>query len=1033
MSLIELSVKKPISVSMGLIILIFVGILASFRLPVDIMPQIESPVLSISASYAGAGPEQVESAVTKVLEDAFAILDNVECITATSREGSSSIRIQYYWGTDLDQAIFQVREKIDIVRSYLPTEVKSVRISKFSNDDTPVLGFMIVGIDDQATAYDFAENNIKKNLESISGVGQVDISGGVQTEVHIELNQNRLQAYNLNAEDIARAVSDNNITVAGGYIFQGSYRLGVRTDGEIRNLEGFKNIVITSRSGVPIFLKDVADIYFGGNEDNGITYVTAPDILDESDQEVGRASVIFEIVKTSEANTIEVEKEVQKYLKQLSSALPPNVHIVEMYNNATDIRRAVQGLIDAGLQGGLFALLVIFFYLWEWRSLLVIAVSIPSSVIISFIAMYFTGTSFNTISLAGLTLAIGMMVDSSIVVLENIFRYRKEGYGKYTASIMGAKEVSLAIMTSTFTTIAVFAPILFLEGMMAQLFRDLVITVIAGLLVSLVVSITIIPMLSSLLKETKTSQDSWNQRVLSQGDYLYQNTLSWALRRKKAIVLGSLFFVIAGSAFFIHIMDKESYPAGDDSTVIINFSFPVGTRYEENRKISREILKEIKQYLGDKAELINLQVKLNWQRASAVLEYRSRMRIKLIPANQRPESVGQIVEGMYPILQRYPVKNFVNMGGGYRSSRGESIKMEIQGNNLDQSQRVADKLIDLLSGMSGIRNPRNTSEDQVMEVTLIPDRVALVREGLTPRELFRIIQTSFGGKNASQIMGVMGNDIDIRVRIREQDRMSLEALKNFNIVLNQKKIVPLNALVDIIQQKGPRDIRRSDSVRSLEIRTSLSGKYVKDVVGAVHDIQAKIAEVIFIPPGTRIVFKGDYQDTQKGFTSIFIAFLLAIFIVYALMAAMFESYIEPFVIMISVPFGVFGSLVVLYLADQSLNVYSTIGMVILVGIVINNGIVLIDYINKLLDRGYGLIDAVSAAGVRRLRPICMTTFTTILGMVPMALGLGDQKETYAPVAISVIGGLLISTLFTLFIVPLFYTAIRTYIPRKKKV
>ncbi|MGL5956653.1 MAG: efflux RND transporter permease subunit, partial [Brevinema sp.] len=894
MSLIETSVKKPIAVSMALITLIFLGVLASFRLPVDIMPQIESPVLSVSAAYAGAGPEQVESAITKVLEDAFSILEGVECITSTSREGSSLIRIQYYWGTDLDQAVFQVREKIDMVRGYLPSEVKSVRISKFSNDDTPVLGFMIVGIDDQATAYDFAENYIKKNLESISGVGQVDISGGVQTEIHIELNQNRLQAYNLNAEDIASTVSDNNITVAGGYVYQGSYRIGVRTDGEIQNLEGFKNIVVANRAGVPIFLKDIAEIYYGANEDNGITYVTTPNIADESEQEVGRASVTFEIVKTSEANTVAVEEAVQQYLKELAPTLPPNVHIIEMYNNAEDIRRAIRGLIDAGLQGGFFALLVILFYLWEWRSLLVIAISIPSSIVISFLAMYFTGTTFNTISLAGLTLAIGMMVDSSIVVLENIFRHRKEGYGRYAASIEGAKEVGLAITTSTFTTIAVFAPILFLEGMMAQLFRDLVITVVSGLLVSLVVSITMIPMLSSLLKTTDSPKESWNQRILSKGDRVYEGMLAWALRRKKLVVLGSLLTVTLGSLFFIRIMDKESYPAGDDSSIIISLTYPVGTRYEENRKISREILKDIKMYLGDKAELINLQVKLNWERASAIFEHRSRMRIKLIPANQRSESVGTIVEGIRPILQGYPVKNFINMGGGYRRSRGESIQMEIQGNDLARSHNVAEKVLDLLNNMQGIRNPRNTSEDQVMEVALIPDRVALVRAGMTPRELFRIIQTSFGGRNASQIMGTMGNDIDIRVRIREQDRMSLEALRNFQVVLKQNTTIPLSALVDIQQQEGPRDIRRSDSVRALDLRASLTGKYVKDVLGAVRDIQAEIANKMFIPPGTRIVFKGDYEDTQKGFTSIFMAFLLAIFIVYALMAAMFESYIEPF-------------------------------------------------------------------------------------------------------------------------------------------
>ncbi|MGL4366788.1 MAG: efflux RND transporter permease subunit [Brevinemataceae bacterium] len=1046
MSIIEISVKKPVAMSMLLLIVMFVGLYASFSLPVDFLPDIESPRITVSTTYTGAGPEEVETSVTRPLEDVLSTVEDIDTISSTSMEGNSTIRLEFKWGIDLDTAMFNVREKIDLVRDDLPEEADSPQIFKFSTDMIPVVGIVISGIDDLATAFDLAENQIKKSLEQLPGVGQVTVSGGIETEVHIELTQNRLQAYNLDAEQIARIIAANDITSAGGYVYQGSYKFGVRTDAELENLEAFRKIVVAYRHGTPIFLEDVADIYFGGNEDNPILFVANQEIADESDTKAGRGAVIIEITKSSGANTVEVEKAVQKRLKSIAQTLPSNVVFSELYNTAKDITDSMNSVTSSGIQGGLFALLVIFFYLWDWRSLIVIGLSIPTSIITTFIAMFAFGTSFNVISMAGLTLAIGMMVDSSIVVLENVFRHRAEGEGKYTASINGAKEVVLAITASTLTTMAVFAPILFVEGLMAQLFRDLVITVVVGLGASLIISVTLVPMLCSLLiKEVNldgfdnTDDDSefdqnshkrFNDRILHQVDMAYKQALLWCISHKKLVVYGANALVLVLVVLLGSIMAKEYMPVSDDGRISISLTYPLGTRYEYNETLSREIMGRIRDVLGSNLQLLSLQVKeTKGFFSTTAQEHKSKMNVTLIPKTERKETINQIVEKIRPILEEYPIKNRVTTGGGFSGkSGGESIQIDVRGNDLDVAQKVADQLIAVLKEMKGIVNPRDESDGGVPEISLKPDRVALARVGLLPLDLFQTIRTAFGGRVATRILSSSGSDIDVRVRVRDEDRTSIDSLLNLNIPLNDGTTVPFRTLIDARQGLGPTEIKRSDSIRVIKITAGTVGIFEKDLTGAVAAIKQQIAEKLFIPSGVQIVFKGDFEDTQESMLALFGAFFVAIFIVYALMAAQFESYIAPFVIMASVPFGAFGSMLLLMFTGHSLNMYSAIGIVILVGIVINNGIVLIDYMNQLLEKNVPVDEAAVLSGVRRIRPVCMTTLTTILGMIPMALGLGQGGETYSPLATSVIGGLFVSTLFTLLVVPTAYAGIRKRFP-----
>ncbi|MGL4387866.1 MAG: efflux RND transporter permease subunit [Brevinema sp.] len=1050
MSIIETSVKKPIAMSMILMIVMFIGLYASFNLPVDFLPDIDNPVITVSTDYTGAGPEEVEVSVTRPLEDALSTVEDLDEISSESMEGNSAIRLNFKWGINLDTAMFNVREKIDLVRNRLPDDADASRILKFSTDMIPVIGLLISGIDDLATAYEIAENQIKKSLEQVPGVGQVDVSGGLETEVQIELFQNRLQAYNIDAETVAQIVAANDISIAGGYVYQGVKKFGVRTDGELKTLDDFRNIVITYRDGTPIFLKDIADIIYGGSEDNSLMFVTGPGIEDESSNKKGRGAVVVEIVKSSGANTVDVEERVQKKLLELKKSLPTSVVISEMYNTANNIKDSISSVSSSGLQGGLFALLVIFFYLWDVRSLLVIGLSIPTSIIATFIAMFAFDTSFNIISMAGLTLAIGMMVDSSIVVLENIFRHKSEGNSSVEASIRGAKEVMLAITASTLTTIAVFAPILLVEGLVAELFKDLVITVVVGLLASLVVSVTLVPMLCSILiKEVSltafgsdnidtkghesaaeidkmTQNMKFNEKILFKIDIFYRNILEWCILNKKLVIYGGMSGAIVLLMLLASITPKEYMPVSDDGRLRITLKYPLGSRVSYNEAMSRDIMGRIREEIGDKnLKLIGLQVKDTKGFFGAIQEHTSELNITLISRSERTETLDDIVLRIRPILAQYPVKNNIRIGGGFGGgSGGEPIDIQIQGNDLEISRKVSEQILTILGNIEGIENPRDESDGGVPEISLKPDRVALAKAGLTPLALFNMIRTAFGGRVATRVLSPTGNDIDVRVQVRGEDRTSIDSLLNLNIPTADNSVVPFRTLVEATQRIGPAEIKREDSVRVIKIKAGTSGVYAKDLTGAVAAIQAQIAEKIFLPSGVRVVFKGDFEDTQESMLALLGAFAVSIFVVYALMAAQFESYIAPFIIMASVPFGALGSVFLLLITGHSLNIYSGVGVVILVGIVINNGIVLIDYMNQLLAQKMDIDNAAVVAGVRRIRAVFMTTLTTVLGMIPMALGLGEGGDTYAPLATSVIGGLVLSTIFTLLIVPTAYAAIR---------
>lgn len=1036
MSVVDISVKKPVTMMMFLAIIMLFGLYACFQLPVDFLPDIEQPILTVRTTYSGAGPQEIESSITRPLENVLTTVEDIEKISSDSKEGQSSITLEFKWGIDLDNAMFQVREKIDLVRKNLPDDADNPIIYKFSTSMIPVMGYYMSGIDDMATSYDIADNVIRKSLEQIPGVGSVRVDGGLKTELQIDLIQNRMQAYGLNSDRIAQIVAANDVSSAGGNIYQGSIKYGVRTDSELKTLQDVRGIVVDYRNGAPILLGDVANISYGGSDENVEFY--------SGDKQ----AVSFTVTKSSGANTVDVATAVVKRLDSLKAALPPTVKLVEQFNTAQNVKDSQGSVSSSALTGAIFAMLILFFYLWNWRSLLVIGLSIPTSVITTFIIMYFLDTSLNIISMSGLALGVGMMVDSSIVVLENIFRHRAEGMGKYSASINGAKEVMLAITASTFTTIAVFLPIFLVPGFVAELFRDLAVTVVVSLLSSLVISVTLVPMLCSIIikdvsmegfdsnedHEELTAQEEktmrFNDKILHKIDIFYKHILEWCITRKKRVVYISSAAVMVLLVLAGIFVAKEYMPVNDDGQATITLLYPAGTKASYNREMSLEIVDKLVASIGsNNVENIGARLKSGSMFGNTIEEHKARIEIKLVKSTERSEDITSIVNNkIRPLLAQYPVDNRIRIGGmGGGGNAGDPISLEIRGDDLEATRTIANQVVALMKEIPGIENPYIDEDAGTPELVLRPDRVSLAREGLGPTDIFNMVRTSYGGTVATTVLGPTGNDIDVRVRMRDEDRVSLDALLNVNVPTAAGSVSFRN-LVSSAQGIGPSVIKRVESTRYIPVKAGTSGKFTKDLTGAVQAIQNKINEKIFVPAGVSLVFTGDYEDTQESMLGLLGAFLVAIFVVYALMAAQFESYIAPFVIMASVPFGALGAIMLLFLTGRSLNVISMAGIVVLVGIVINNGIVLIDYMNQLLAAGIPVDKAAIQAGVRRIRPVFMTTLTTILGMIPMALGIGEGASTYAPLATSILGGMVISTIFTLIIVPIAYAGIRKRYP-----
>ncbi len=1021
MSIVDTSVKKPVTMLMVLIAIYITAFVSLSKLSVDFFPNIEMPTLVIRTTYTGAGPEEVEKSVTRIVENAVSSVNNIDTITSTSSEGSSIVQVDFKWGTDLEGAAADIRESLDRIVNALPDEADKPSVFKFSTSSMPVMGLGVSGSDDQYYLYDLANNKIIKRLEQVDGVANVSLRGGMEREVHVDISKNRLQAYGLNFSTVQAALAIENQNIAGGYTYEGNYKYTIRTTGEFENLDDIRNVIVAMKNGVPVRLRDIASVEYGYNEEASIVRVS------------GQPGVMLFVTKESGKNTVQVANGIRKAIEELTDQLPSQIKIDTIFDSSTNVRNSIKGVWNAVWQAGLITLIVLLIYLWDLRYMLIIGISIPTSIISTFILMYAFNVTLNIISLAGLSLGVGMMVDASIVVLDNISYHRKQGMGRYSASIMGAKQVMLAIMASTLTTVAVFLPIVFVQGFTAQIFRDLSLTVTISLMTSLVVAITIIPMLTSQIRSMHKA--SWLQKMEDRFevghakiDAYYEKVLRWSMRHKKAVVFGSMAIILVIAVLLLVSIGKESFPSTDEGRFSVNIMLPVGTKVEYTDSIVKDMEKRIQQICGSDLLSMSTTVRGGGFMSRSSSDNEANIRVSLVSSATRKRKLDDIMEDVRNVASAYPAEINVRSEGMGRMMMGATaLEIQIQGDNLETDAKLADQLIALMKTVDGVRDAQLAESDPSPEMQVRVNRDLASRVGLSTSVIANAIETGFGGSTATILREDDGTEVNVIVRLDEQDRRTVDELMSLSLTSSSGKLIPLSSVAEIVKTTGPSTIDRENSTRIITIQADVYGKSTAQVVDAIKRV---VNDNLYIPMGCSIVYGGSYKDMQESFVQIAMMLILAVVLVYAIMASQFESLIAPFVIMFAVPFGVTGALTALLITRQTLSIVSGAGIVVLVGIVINNGIVLLDYFNQLLHERMPVEEAAVKSGVRRLRPVSMTTWTTVVGLIPMALGLGEGGEMYSPLATAILGGLLLSFLFTLFIVPTAYAGIRNRYPIK---
>ncbi len=1012
MKLSDIAVNRPVTTVVVFIAIVVLGVYSLGRLAIDLIPDISFPVIYVWSEYPGVAPEEVEENLTKVLENSVAAASNVKKITSKSQEGSSSITIEYEWGTDMSEAAAELREKLDVVRDFLPDEASEPLIFKFDPSQIPVMILVVEGERSMKSLRYRAETDIKRNLEQIDGVANVMIWGGQERQVQVDLDRTLLASYNMTVEQVIDIIQSEHMNISGGTVDEGDTTLSLRTVGKFGSIEEIENMVVLNQHGILVYLRDVAVVVVGS-------------VDERMDAKVGgKDGIIMVIQRQSGTNTVKIAGRIEDKLEALERSMPKDMVIKKFYSPADFIVESINTVWQVALIGGVFAVLVLFIFLRNIPTTLVISVSIPLSIITTFIFMYFFDLTINMMSLGGLALGIGMLVDNSIVVLENIFRYREFGSKPKEASKLGAHEMSKAIIASTLTTITVFLPlVLFIKGLASELFRDLAFTVTFSLLSSLLVALTIIPMLTSRIRKValKKSASSLRDieseiqergRVLRWLDGVYSEVLGWALRRKW-VFLGLVFLLLAGSVLAVRVLSVEFIPQSDESFIQMVIRTPIGTRLDTTRRVVNDIYAFIEEEVPER-DVVFYQVGRTGEMAGIAAPDRAELWMTLVDPEERDRSDRDIIDILRKEVKQMPgISARFSTGGGPGGDTG-NLSVAVRGYDLGQGIELAKQVKEIMEPIGNVNDVRISREEGLPELRILVDRERAAQFGIRAAQIGFAIQHAFIGKEVANVI-LEGEEVGVLVRLEEKDRLRPEDLDLITIVSPMGQQVALSNLVRIERGYGPVTIERERQERVVYVNARVRG----DVKGAVDSIREEV-EKLAIPSGFNVIYGGTWEDIQETIQDLTLVGLLSIILVYLIMAALFESFFDPFIIMFTLPMSFIGVVWMHILTGTSFNAMSGIGVVMLLGIVVNNGIILVDYTNLLRKRGFSLLEAVKLAGRTRLRPIFMTMLTTVLGLTPMALAFGSGSEMRAPMARTVIGGLLVSTVFTLVLIPVLY-------------
>jgi HAE1 family hydrophobic/amphiphilic exporter-1 len=1023
MKLSAIAVSRPVTTGMFFLAVLVLGLISLSRLAIDQLPDVVRPSVSVITVYEGAAPEIVERIVTDPLEKALATIDGVTEVRSSSSEENSVVTVDFDWGTNVELAAIDVREKVNDTLRHLPEEIEPPRINKYDPASQPImyLNLTAQGKLSSRELRHYADSTLLYQLQRIPGVASIDIWGGKEREIQVMVDRSRLEATGISLGRVLDAVKQANITRVGGHLESGRTDYVVRPLGEFRSLAEIEGLRLTPNDEMPVYVKDVAEVQDGIKEELTSTRVNrAP-------------GLVLAIRRQSGSNTVAVSDRVQAELPSLRAQLPPEMQLNLMFDRAKFIRLSIANVENSALFGGFIAIFVLLFFLRSLRPTIVIALAIPLAVVATFILMYQSQLTLNWMSLSGLALGIGMLVDNSVVVLENIFRHRQQGVERKRAAIIGSHEVGMAIAASTLTTLCVFLPLIFIQGMMGIIFQELALTVAFSLVASLLIALTLVPMLSSKwlsqLSPHATGRGlRYRLAALWEGsltaiEAVYHRLLSLVMRHR-AIVMIACLAILGLSVPMYNQLGSELLPSVDEGMMYIRLEMPVGTRMD----ITDRVLADIEQTVYETAP----DVQAMFARTGLMFQggggtHTGFVWLRLKDLSQRQLALAEVISMLQRKLSNYPgaeiriVERPSDVARLLGSGRTERLEVDIFGFDLHRSRELAQMLAKQIKGLEGVSYVRLNVDDSRPEIQMLIDRQRADAVGVSIDTILQSIETSMAGTVASKYRE--GRDeYDIRVRLQETDRSEVADLDRIFVMASGGK-VPLRSLTVSKPGTGPVVIERRGQERAVTVQAGMNGK--RDFGSIAADVEHLLATVS-IPQGFQVKMGGERAEQQQSNQNVVLTVVLAILLVYMIMAALFESLLHPFVILFTVPFAVIGGILMLWLTGTNVSIPVYIGALMLIGVAVNNGIVMVDYTNQLRQSGLDVITATQQGAVTRLRPVLITTMTTILALIPMAIGAGEGGEVWAPLGRVVVGGLSVSMLFTLFFIPSLYSVIEEF-------
>ena len=1027
MTIPRLAIQRPVTMFMLSGVITLLGVISLTRLPVDLMPEFQQPTLNIRTSYAGVGPLEMEELITRPIEQAVGAVPGLTRIESSSSEGNSQVQLNFEWGSDLAESADEVRTRMDRVRGRLPEDADPPTIQKFDPSQLPVAQIGIEGDYDPVTLREIAQNEIAPRFERIDGVAGVNVNGGLRRQIHVDLSKEKITALNLSVNQVVQGLRQENQNTPLGEIFQGDATFLVRSQGQFQSVEDIRNLVVMTRQSVPVYLRDIADVQDTTEQRRQFMRIN------------GRPGIQIQVQKQSGKNTVQVAQLVRAEVERVNKEVP-GLRMTVTQDNAKFIERAIDNVKEHAIVGGILVILIIFLFLRDFRSTLIVCTSIPVSVIGTFALLYFGGFTLNTMTFGGLALGIGMIVDAAIVVLENTHRHLHMGKDRMTAAVDGSEEVWSAILASTLTHIAVFLPLLLLSGTASIMFTQLSVVVMFSLIMSLFVAVTIVPVLCSRWLKTPDEEAAakgimatffrLSERFLDGMDEGYRRAIHVALQHRPTVILSAVALVVLAAVLYPRI-ETELVTQTDEGEVNVNAELALGTRIERTEEVLLILEDRVKQFVPEATTIITQGGSggNNYQGGGGNTS-RGQIRVILKPRGERVRTNEEVAIALRRQLAGLPgvvvranpsggnnqIMRFLSGGGNNNNNQSSRLQLEIRGHDLDDARRLANDARDMMEDVPGLADISLSREDGRPEIAIRVDRPKAAMLGMSVQTVASTIQTNVAGTTAAQFRE-RGNEYPVVVRLREADREEISDVGDVLLSTPTGQVVPAKNILAVSREAGPTQIQR----KNMERITRVNAEIEIPLSEAVKAVQTRLPQ-LKMPPDFSAGFGSEIEEQARSFAQLRMVLILAILLVYAVMASQYESLRDPFIIMFSVPVAAIGVVGSLMLTKTAFSMQAYIGIIMLAGIVVSNAILLVDYINTLRRRDKMPIrEAVELGGRTRLRPILMTSIATMLGLVPMAIGLGEGGELQAPLARVVIGGLLTSTLVTLVLVPAVYT------------